>query len=851
MAQVPLSSVSRSTRPTPQSPEGGQIAPVEDARPRQTQQLGAAMSQAGADLTSLAARMNEDHALATAKSALNSWSEFADNATRDYQSQLGRDAIDVDGEPGGASKRAGDGIENRMLVIEKGLGSDNARRMFRDRAERGLVAYRGRLATHELKQTNAFNHGENVAALGSWSGKYAEGYEGAFGNALSYASEIAADRGMGKEQRAAFMLDVKTKMHSGRVSNLLATETTAAADGYLRGVKRGEIDVPTRQALRAKLDRVMDAEASSVAGIELVMNEGFATQAETPTDAAKQKAVEAEVTKATGLAARVEALSLPSVINQIPDNALTLDLEIARERHPNQPKAGNGVIWNRAMQSLDEQFRAGKITGEQYRDRQRVVTEQVKLRIAAQNAAAEETMLGIEQALSTMPIGTTVDSPSFKAAHPELYESAAGLAVLSQARGITDRRTRQMHLQMFWGGLTDGSIAKMSSSQFYATFYGNLDESDYKYGFNKWQSMQKDAELPTDFVENEIQNHLAIAGEFTGLPDADGIPTANKDKPEEMDLWRRTMLSLNRRRVNGEKFKSPEEMRKWVSDVVLGPKGRVGGDRGWFGGVNIEERSAFELKHELDEARMGGDQKAIDRAKARRQSVVTPVELEGGGNVWVRTIGNRLDSIAEDPDKPDVTTVIPANEVDQVVDGERTDQLAQMVETGQLRPEEYEDTILAFRQMGMFDPDDVVTAKERAAIEARFIQLGVPMPSIAQQVVMIEDRRRWDADAPRRAEEARRHKARFEQSIGVRRALDELRRVPDFGPGTPGFDRSFGPGAPVQEGTVLERANKQEIDEINRKRDLERIDRIVEGYPVDEQAEIRRRLEAQLKAKRK
>ena len=209
-----------------------------------------------------------------------------------------------------------------------------------------------------------------------------------------------------------------------------------------------------------------------------------------------------------------EALSVPQVIGSLPDSALNLDLEIARERHPGQPQASNGITWSRGQATLDAQLKSGKITAEQHQSRSRGLSEEIRRRIQIQSVEAKDTLQGIEQALLGMPLGATVQSPGFQAAEPDLFESATRLGILSQASELGKDRIQAASFAALYAGLASGVVEKMTEPQLWSTFYARLGKTGYKEALVEWNKRQpgEAKNLPGALVRDELMQRLIEVG---------------------------------------------------------------------------------------------------------------------------------------------------------------------------------------------------------------------------------------------------------------------------------------------------------------------------------------------------
>jgi len=772
MPEVPTPQIARSTSRTPQIDSGAPQPTYWDARPGHIQEMGAALSKTGAELAGMAVQMNEDHAAATSMSVLNGWSEEADGVFQEFQSKLGRDAVDVDGKAGDSSKRVGDQIQRSVEAHEKRLGSDLARRLFRDRASRAMVAYRGQLAQHELNQTRAMRLGEHTASMGLWAGKFANGDKSAWGKAIDYAGEIASDKGMGKKAREAFMLNVKTTMHTGRLSKFFAEKDTVGADEYLKSIDRGEIDPTQRTKLREKIDRVMGAEANIKAAIDLV-RDGGRTPGERVSPAAQAKDLQAWVEQAMGPTEPDwrAALSDPQVIASVPDDKKTLDDEIAGERHPGQRRASNGVNWQRCLDTLDQRLRDKKITAIQYLAQQQVVSAQFRLRIAVQAEAAEGALREYEEAISGMRPGTNASSPAFQSEHTDLYQRMVDLRVLSQANGISAKRTESAYLHMLHARIADESLGDMTSADFFTTFYGKLDLVQYEKGRRVWKSLQKGADpIAATLVDNEVADFLSQADYFTGDVD----PRTGFRMPGNSEELRNSMRvdrALNERRMAGKGFKTREELHQWIQGVVFGQKVLVAGEEGGFFGVTLwrdpaEKVSPFSLKNERQEAEIRyrnnptkANENALALAEKRDQNVTKQVTVDGNVKKWIRSDSGRTESgvslgslvtgIVENPERPDKVTWLDQHEVYRVLDAYRLDRLEARVDSGDMTVDEFNEFSNRLTGFGAVGPGRMVKPRDRRDIEIMFLKEGVKMPGLGEQVALLEEH--WRDDAEKRS----------------------------------------------------------------------------------------------------
>lgn len=810
MPQVPLPQVSDSAFQSPQltSPL---IQPIQDVTGQQIQQQGQAMSQLGGQLAAIAADINEEHATATAKGALNKWSEFADKVDLDYRNQIGQAASHIDGkpvDPGEAPNDAANRMKAEIERLESGLSQDLAKQVFREHAERGMVAYRGRMSAHEVKQIKVHTRAEDLAQTVRRATAYGvNGNPADFKAAVDSTNETADSDGLGPEARKARLLGVQTAMHSDYVSNLLGDGDTKGADEELRKIPKGEIDAKTRGQLRRKIDGVLSAEQDSKSAIDLVLNGGV-LKADATSPAQYEATLEAEVAKVTplsGLAASGkwrESLSSPQVITALPDSALDLDLEISRERFTDEPGANHGVTWGRAMKTLEAQYRSGKITADQYRSRQRVVSEQISLRIRTQSAAAAGTLQEVEKILVANP-GLTVQSPSFKAEHPDLYEDVVSQQLLLQAKGMSDRQTAAAAYSMLKRKTAHETLGDMSGPQFYATFFGRLDKVDYDKGYRDWKELQKGAgPLPEGIEDRRIDDEIGEAGLYTGK-DARGRFVPNKDVPEEMERSRQIERLKADRRAKNQTFDTTKEIHEFVTETMLRPA-KVPIKPDWFwspwdtirGNLEVGMETELELQQGVREAKAATyanateKRDAIEAAEKRILEAVRPVVVDNV-ETFVTTKGGRLTGIQEVNPENElmVSNRVPQEEAEFLTDSVRLRALERMANNQSLLPDQrptqaYVDAVR--RQMiavGALSPDRLVGEDDRKNLNQIYAGAGIGMPAIDMQVKMVRAYRRKRAHDQRipnmiaKREELRldleEKTARFEDIMDLKPTLGE------------------------------------------------------------------------------
>ena len=680
MPQVPLPSVSDNVIKPPATGAQG-VAPLQNPVPAQLQSQGRAMSQLSGDLARIAIDISEDHAAATSKEALNQWAEYADQEDIAYHGQLGASASEIDGqraEPGQAPKKVVERLRSKIDEIESGLSGGLAKQLFRERADRGVVSYQGRLLAHEAQQIKVHNQAQNQATLGRLARSYAvNGDRSMFHGALAAAREISQDQGYSPEQQREFLLAVQTGMHQDHIKGLMDDPGAGVkeADEYLRGIPRSEVDAKTRQELRRKIDGVMGAQKVKRLSVDIVANGGYRTHKDKveaaanalPDEAKKDYMRTAVMMAATDLGlSDADKLKLedggwadyandPRVIAKIPEVLRTFDQEIIEARYPGKPPAGAGTL-NRSLAAAKKLYDAGEIDAEELTQLQAGIAGQVRLMTAARNEESADALLQTEQ--SVRSTGLDVDDPGWRAKNPDLVQRLRDHGLWGEAqkisRGVNRRVDDEDKVRQIYEFAANGRLSEMTQAAFFTTFSPHLTNDTYGRMLGMWGRSQKApastaagkpatiVDGPVNKWETHVYQMLADMKVIDGVA-KDGSPIPDPDSPEQLEkvqaLFRRLGIDI-KSLPDGTKV-GPDDVSKIVRNYLIDEQGNrrstILKEPGTFYGWNYEEQDTLMVEDQL--RRLDAAGRSAEAEQLRKRLADDTVVKVGGAMIHTRGRG--------------------------------------------------------------------------------------------------------------------------------------------------------------------------------------------------------------------
>jgi hypothetical protein len=726
---------------------------VQDVTGEQLQRGGAALTNLGAHLTDIAARTNEEHALATSKGGLNKWSEYADGIDQDYRSTLGKAASEIDGieaKPGEAPNKVVERMEEKMREIEDGLSNDLAKRIFRQHAERYMVTYHGRLHAHESKQIRIHKKAEDAATLGRFAKNYVvNGDPADFKGAMDTAREISDDAGHGSEARKAYLLETKTALHTGYVKALLENEDLAGADEYLRGLERDEIDVVVRQKLRAQINGVMKAEKSKRGAFKIFDNQGYASEQEMRNRAAARlpaaernkimSTAVAEVAKERGLLESAgltveefmrvpgdwsHLLTDPEVMAKVQEKVSSLDDDILFARYPGQPPANDpeSGSYKRMLDRVKAMFDRDEIDAEQREQMERHIDQLVNRRTRVEAVAAQESLEQVEEIFQRTRTGagelTSVYSSEFRTQHPDLFEELRDRGLLASAdklaTGVLTRRSNPGYRDQMHRDAASGAFERMSFAQLYEKYYPNLDSTDWNEAKRLWAPFHEggNAKIANDPVvkwETELKHWLAARGKMSDQ-DNNGVPRPNSDA--ERQEWNRLQHDLNQAVQRSGQTWTNEDVIKWATERETA-KVFTRVERGWYNPAwwfgdshTTEPARAADVEAKIRDAEMKGDQDLADSIRESRRFKIN------GRDVGLKADGLRVLVVDEEP--------VPTRATDYIRDLWRMEWLKDQLGPTSMA---YREALEKLNGTGAFSPH---ATRNEHAIDKVFDGLGVP-----------------------------------------------------------------------------------------------------------------------------
>lgn len=238
MPRIPLPSVQQTTSQAGQFSAPG-VVPFQDTTGQQLQQAGQAMQQSGAQVSAMAAELQDQYDEARAKEADLALAYDVDTHVGGYLQSVGKDAT------GDARQKALDAVQERRRSIEAGLGNDMQRRMFRQAADSRLLRASSVSGAHEARQTRVFA-GSQAAARAEAAGREAfdalmandmKGFQDKKLLMLREVDAAATITGAGDDEKANLRLGATTQLHASIVKKLVDGGHATPARDYLEGAK--------------------------------------------------------------------------------------------------------------------------------------------------------------------------------------------------------------------------------------------------------------------------------------------------------------------------------------------------------------------------------------------------------------------------------------------------------------------------------------------------------------------------------------------------------------------------------------------------------------------------------------
>lgn len=519
----------------------GRVAPLVDARGVQVSRFGQALQSAGFTTARIAADLQEDLHVAAVKEGQALAEERIAEIDRAYTNTVGKAAT------GDNRENAWARIQEQLDSIEGGLKHEVERDLFRQTMSRRMVDVGIRWGRHEDRQVRAYELGAGEAVLqakidaarrqepqdapGSPQGRQgAAAPPDMLQSVVAEARSLAGKLGLGPEQALLFVRESTTKVHAGRVEDLIEAGRVSGAKSYLAGIDKKQVDPDTMHSLRGLVRRGTVKEEGSTLAVK-VRNELFAKHRQRLRDPGRTEPMRpVPDADAWVTAAQSQLQTLAE------GNWITLEVRDAAMAEV----AGMGKL-----QSNGEAVRANDIReeGEKW---------------LRENAPAS---------VESMPA--------------RLYQDAEGLGVLDELRAVAGGQGRHTDPEAWVQAetLTDFQLRDFSAAELARAFRGRLDKQHMAQLESRWRRARGVATPEDDSVVGTPDRVRRSFTEALDLPQS----MARWRKDDVLDLFRfeeEVQKRVSDAERRGEPIKG-EPLQKIIDAVVL-DVAQVHTGRGFF-----------------------------------------------------------------------------------------------------------------------------------------------------------------------------------------------------------------------------------------------------------------------------
>lgn len=522
MPRVPLPSVSLQADQSTQF-QAPEVVPFQASQGQQLAGLGAAMQQAGGDVGKIAAHLQDQYDDARTKEADLAYHYAIQKHVGAYLQLIGKDAT------GDAKQKAMDAIQEQRRTIAAGLSNRLQRKMFKNSSDGRTADAMFAATQHEAKQTRIYDHSQSVARAESFSNSAVDAYVN--GDQKGYADSLTSMRrevsaaaqiaGMGPDELKLLQLGASTQMHSQIIEQLTNDGKGTAASDYLAGAK-DEIDPKARIRLEALVRRSGVAEEST----RLTM----------------------------------------SVMDGIRDEFAKSSLGTDRAPTPDDTDAA----WRKAYETVDQQFREGKITAElrdATRDRLR---EEEGSRRRDQAREIHGVQRDAEQWLVDHPDARVDGLP------PAIYEDVRRFGIEQDLNGFSDSSGRYPTDPGVWATvnlMTPQELRSMPADQV-ASYRSKLSPAQWNHFVARRASAVGSASAEQRTLIS-IEDRMRRAALQLGILPSNRTPT--KEEAQAYDEWSFQMNQQLQVRQALRGVKSgDEDVQQFLDERVMAAKETVG-----------------------------------------------------------------------------------------------------------------------------------------------------------------------------------------------------------------------------------------------------------------------------------
>lgn len=589
----------------------GAVTPRSEVESRQGAALGDATAKAGAAIANIAVGLQGQLDEARVKEGYTKLGKFTTTQLEDpkdgYLNKRGADAA------GNSRKAAIDAIEKERQAIEKGLDNDRQREDFRSASERFMGGVTSKVYGHEAEQFRAYSADQSEAmadqaakdainarlvqapaglegpaaelAAGAkmraqvedstlfevhtWSQEQAppgirrpdgNGEEGATqdphppvvvpapagqqkeqprtsdfdlhkNTAIGQAHQFADLNGWAADspQRAQRVLATTTKIHGGVVDALVKGGRYDEAAAYVAGVNRAEVAPNAYASMQALVRSASDKQVGTRLALQL------GEQPEVAYDPEKDGDPEAWL--------------------------------IAQERSKLDTVS-------RALASVDEQFKAGKI-GIEVRDTARSeLLSKERVRHEERARYADQMTTEARAWLGRHPFATPQQLPPELLVAARVFGKEGELVAFARHHTIVTDPNAMMQLDQM---RDSGELAAMSATQLRVFFRGRMDDQDWSLAQATHERMQGGGKDPQHTYTLGVNDRIEETARVMGLlPRTSGTGQAGAVLPEKTAVYFDFRSRVHDRirvfeqtALQGKRKASPEEIQKLLDDAVL------------------------------------------------------------------------------------------------------------------------------------------------------------------------------------------------------------------------------------------------------------------------------------------
>ena len=537
MVRVPLpqQSVEVTRGGTFQAPD---VLPQRSAVGPQYEQLGQALTQAGGQIATRAAQLEQTLHVASAKRAQARGEEILVEEDRTFTNLQGEQAT------GKGRQAADERLRKRLLEVESGLEDDIEKRLYREVMQQRLTALTARWNKHEDEQALVYDVGSRSAVLSSKIEiARREGVDRppqSLAAVRQEASGLADVRGIQGPAKAEFVRQALTTVHAGTVEDLADAGHGTKAGEYLAQHKN-DVDTDTLARLRNVVRRA-SVKASAIDIVAGVRDDLVAAHRERLRD---------------------------------PDRTALLPADLPAE-----------TLLNEGLQRIRAMERAGDITPDErdasFAELRQMASERASVEAQRKTTTAEEAERYIQENRFASP----EDLP------PSLYQRAKGWGILDDLRRFSEQRGTYSNDEDLYNRIVlanGGGLFQLPPDQFYAFVRTRLDQQHLQEVAALYaRANGKETKYAGELTELDLVKEGARKA---------GILSRNEDEADELRgpaFFNYRQYIRNKARQAGAT--TPEELQEVINRAN---KDRVystvtGGEARPFGALETEEQTGLD-----------------------------------------------------------------------------------------------------------------------------------------------------------------------------------------------------------------------------------------------------------------